>query len=30
LSDDVDGLVGDLEALRQGMEETARPAAGTA
>jgi hypothetical protein len=30
LSDDVDGLVGDLEALRQGMEETARPAPGTA
>jgi hypothetical protein len=30
LSDDVDGLVGDLEALRQGMEETARPAAGSA
>jgi hypothetical protein len=30
LSDDVDGLVGDLEALRQGMEETAPPATGTA
>jgi hypothetical protein len=30
LSDDVDGLVGDLEALRQGMEETARPATGSA
>jgi hypothetical protein len=30
LSDDVEGLVGDLEALRQGMEETARPATGTA
>jgi hypothetical protein len=30
LSDDVDGLVDDLEALRQGMEETARPAAGSA
>ena len=30
LSNDVDGLVGDLEALRQGMEETARPAPGTA
>ncbi len=30
LSDDVDGLVGDLEALRQGMEEADRPAAGTA
>lgn len=29
LSDDVDGLVGDLEALRQGMDETARPAPGT-
>jgi hypothetical protein len=29
LSDDVEGLVGDLEALRQGMEETARPATGT-
>jgi hypothetical protein len=29
LSDDVEGLVGDLEALRQGMEETAHPAAGT-
>jgi hypothetical protein len=30
LSDDVDGLVGDLEALREGLEETAHPAAGTA
>jgi hypothetical protein len=30
LSDDVDGLVGDLEALREGMDETARPAAGSA
>ena len=30
LSDDVEGLVGDLEALRQGMEETARPSTGPA
>ena len=30
LGDDIDGVVGDMEALRQGLEEADRPAQGLA